>query len=86
METKILFMVLGFAALYILYDGLFPPAGQKSYIDKTVDLIAPSYNNGSSSNNSNNSISEKIEQEKKKAVKQGEIFYIMDKIKELFKK
>jgi uncharacterized protein (UPF0305 family) len=39
MENKILFMVLGFIALYLLYDGLFPPQGKESYIDKTVSLI-----------------------------------------------
>jgi hypothetical protein len=39
MENKILFMVIGFVCIYLLYDGLFPPKGQKSYIDKTVELL-----------------------------------------------
>jgi len=83
LENKILFMIVGFLALYILYDGLFPPKGKKSYIDKTVDILTAGVGN---SPKIVNDIKEKNEQEKRKAVKQGEIFYLFDKLKKLLSK
>jgi len=86
MENKIFFMVIGILALYLLYDGLFPPYGKESYIDKTVALLTKGVG---TSPKIINDIQNKIEQvkkknevEKRKAVKQGELYYLFGKLKE----
>jgi len=85
MENKIFFMVIGIFALYLLYDGLFPPYGKISYIDKTVAILTKDV--GSSPklvNDIQNKIEEvkrKNEEEKRKAVKQGELYYLFGKLK-----
>lgn len=45
MEIKIIFLILLMISLYLLYDGFFPPAGKKSYIQLTIDKLLRGVNN-----------------------------------------